>query len=1256
MADRRIKNQGIAPTVPAGLQASNPTLPLSGHSEKYPAGHVLDQFTIEDFIAEGGFGSVYRAVHPRHGKVALKVAHTLASNLSTACFALHQNELEAVLQLRHRSLVPALDYGVVDNRHYLAFEFIEGESLRGYMGRRGRVDVIEAIALMRQLAEAIAYCHDNNVCHLDLTPNNVIVVDPYVPDLKIVDFGVAAFGENWLDVARRPTVGTPLYMAPELLENPPQIGPSSDVYALGLIFYELLAGTFPFRTNGSWEQLRAKKLEGDMRPITAYVPALPEAVAATVHGLLYAEPARRMFTAGSLAAHLRDLYFDILSRSDGTNRNRNISIESPTQTAIVGREHEITTLLERAAQADRDTGCAIAIVGEAGIGKSRILAELTARLQLGGWMIGYGRCRKHNNVASYSVWRECIGQLADILLQTTHPDDALRITLADSLADPTTSDLATLVPELRALTSTRSSYPTLSRETDVGSAVVSHAIKRFVAAVADHVPVALVIEDAHWADPGTMEILDTLVSSPQPRRVMILVTVRPEAVLPASPLLDRFPLAPLDSSQGAELLRALAGNSSKEVISELQNAIPLLRLGNPLVNTQVMLQLKREGILQRDAEGKVVLAQQFDAGYAPPTSVASVLERRLRNLPQAAIDVLGIASLVGRQFSVADIKQIAAPDLDAASVDDAVLLAQELALCKATDDTCCFVHDLIRDHLETTVAVNRIPRLHARIARTLRGRVTPATLAYHLDRAGDSAAAAASYFEAANEADRAHDPAGASRHLRRALQLYHMLAPSSDRDRELARTTYELARITGLLGKTDDSLEELNRCRDAMVAPPQDALVMLHSAYARVHYAQGDFKLALEYSERCLAVTDAALGPYQCVPANMLGRAQCASGHFGASIEVLRRGCRLARDAGNLVELAHSTGLLGTSLAFVGEFEESARQIAESSGLADALGDRTRRMGVCLYQTLSAEAAGRWEDGIETSARMLALAEQYSMAGLYLYFGTLMAGRHHFHIGELQRARHLLRNAINFSKVFGIRIASSWAHAYLGDVCFVEGKHEEALRWYATGRELARDHQDGFGLPLSLIGMAHAFAYLDVEVAQTHKLADEAFDAFEASSNITSLAVGLVRYLDALGGSVDDPGKAEGANQPPKPKARIGTGTGAPRSIARELALSATKAPSLHAGWESTLSINEHCARTRARLSQLLDRLDVTRCEFWPMVPEATGAGTNVSPAQYWQHRAATEFDQAVTRPASGDSLLVSLATVDGFIPAFAAP
>ena len=1229
----------LAPTdaaAPRTQETGEATLPGRRPGPRYAPGDVLADFLVESFIAEGGFGSVYRARHDQLGTVALKVSHVPATELPTECLALQQNELEALIQLRHPSLVRVLAHGSLpDHRHYLALELVEGESLLRYMERKGRVDVIEAISLMRRLAEGIAHCHQFEILHLDLTPSNVIVVDAYAPHVKIVDFGVAAFAENWLDVERRPSAGTPRYMAPEMVADPPVIGSHCDVYALGLIFYELLTQRFPFEGATTWDQF-LKKRRGEMQPVTAYAPEVPEAIAVTVHALLHPRPAQRGFSAASLGGHLKDLYFDILRRSDaGPQRGaRRITEVLSPSAALVGRDDELDLLIARGTHAlhgvararshgaevaglGDPSGWAVVLSGDPGIGKTRLLAELTQRLEFGKLANGYGRCREHGNLVSYASWREFLGQLERVVARSPHPRaDAARAQIHELLADPTVADLCALIPELEVVRQTTARAPVAGPKDapvpvqDIGSSRVGQAVRRLLTAICAHLPTALVLEDLHWADQGTLDILGALVALPLPPGLLILCTARPEAELPPWAALDRLRLEPLDERRSADLLRALAGDMSHEVIADLTCAVPLLRMGNPLVDTQVILHLKREGLLDTNAQGQVVLSERFDRDYEPPTSVSAVIERRLRHVPERAKQVLGIASLIGRQFRLSDLTRIAAPESDARGVEDAVREAVELSLCRADGDDCGFVHDVIRDHFVATVPRTSGPELHARIARTLRRRDTPAaTLAYHLDRAGDRAAAAAKYFDGGIDADRVHDLVGSSHNLRRALALYLEIPPSALRDRDLARTTYELARITCLLGKTHEPLDHLDRARQAMIAPPDDAVAMLDSAYARVYYAQGDFGRAMDHSERSLAVTDPALGPYQCVAANMLGRALCASGYFGPSIEVLRRGCQLAREANDLVELAHSEGLLGTALAFTGEFAASLRHIEESQRLAERLDNPVRRMGLCLYQTMHAEAAFRWDDGLRSSAQLLAHADEYAMAGLYLYLGTLMAGRHHFHIGELRRARHLVANAINLSTIFGIRIGASWAHAYLGDVHFIEGRYDEAERWYATAHEHARTGRgDGYGLPLALIGTAHASAYLGGALARVSELADEALRAFEAAANLPGLAVAQVRYLDAL-------------------------------------AVCGADAAQL--------------AAVRARLGEALARIGRASCEFWPGLPATATAADRALPiADYWRQRAVGEIALAAEveeTSAQTGKLLVNLSTINGFIPAFAA-
>src|SRR5262249_50056414 len=148
-------------------------------------------------------------------------------------------------------------------------------------------------------------------------------------------------------------------------------------------------------------------------------------VAATVHALLHPDPARRGHSAASLAAHLKQLYFDILRRAAGGTGTspRAPSHHDAQAVPLVGRDHELDGLLHHAERAlsSEEPGWAVVISGDPGVGKSRLLAELTHELDLDRCATGYGRCREHGNLVSYASWRECLGQLERAIAKTSHP-------------------------------------------------------------------------------------------------------------------------------------------------------------------------------------------------------------------------------------------------------------------------------------------------------------------------------------------------------------------------------------------------------------------------------------------------------------------------------------------------------------------------------------------------------------------------------------------------------------------------------------------------------------------------------------------------------------------------------------------------------------------------------------------------------------------------------------------------------------------
>src|SRR5579859_223056 len=282
-------------------------------AEPMTAGTSVDGYVVGSLLGTGGFGAVYGARAPDGREVALKVSHEVAGH-STVQIVRMQNEIEVLARLRHPSLVEVRGYGfTTDGRFYLAMDRAEGVRLDHYLRPRGRLEPIEAIQIVRKVAEAMAYCHERDVLHLDLKPENVLVSDPHEPRVKVLDFGlahlVAAPG-----LAAGARGGTLPHMAPEYFEpgGTAKPGASLDLYAIGTILYELLSGQLPFEGTSPQEHVR-NKLTGEARPLRDVARGVPEPLADLVHELLERDPGKRLASAALLSARLKDLYYAILA-------------------------------------------------------------------------------------------------------------------------------------------------------------------------------------------------------------------------------------------------------------------------------------------------------------------------------------------------------------------------------------------------------------------------------------------------------------------------------------------------------------------------------------------------------------------------------------------------------------------------------------------------------------------------------------------------------------------------------------------------------------------------------------------------------------------------------------------------------------------------------------------------------------------------------------------------------------------------------
>jgi tRNA A-37 threonylcarbamoyl transferase component Bud32/Tfp pilus assembly protein PilF len=288
---------------------------------------VAGRFVVERELAHGATAVVYLGRDRRHDRrVAIKVLDpALASSLDAARF---HREIALLARLQHPHVLPLLDSGEAAGSLFYVVPYVEGGSLRARLQREGALPPADALRVALDVADALAYAHGQGVVHRDVKPENVLL-SGYDPDGRtpardqssggrwhalVCDFGIARLTEATTDSAEGRTgrgraVGTPAYMAPEQASGDRHVDPRSDVWALGVVLYEMLAGRRPHADASSPFEAMARLVAGPPPSVGAARPELPRALVrradAVLARALAADPARRFATGGEMAAALQ---------------------------------------------------------------------------------------------------------------------------------------------------------------------------------------------------------------------------------------------------------------------------------------------------------------------------------------------------------------------------------------------------------------------------------------------------------------------------------------------------------------------------------------------------------------------------------------------------------------------------------------------------------------------------------------------------------------------------------------------------------------------------------------------------------------------------------------------------------------------------------------------------------------------------------------------------------------------------------------
>jgi tetratricopeptide (TPR) repeat protein/predicted Ser/Thr protein kinase len=711
---------------------------------------LAGRYRILSPLGAGGMGEVFLAEDTRlERRVAVKMLPASVEADAVARERLRREALAAAA-LDHPYICKVYEIGDADGRVFIVMEYVEGDTLHA-ASRRGLLPVRQVVEIAHELTQALDAAHRRGIVHRDLKPANVMLTPQ--GHVKVMDFGLAkqvvartapaaadAQTEAGAASPRAATaltdagtrIGTPAYMSPEQVLGA-SLDPRSDLFSLGVILHELATGSHPFLRDDPSETMAAILRD-------APTSGSRDADEATgfghvIHRLLSKACAERHQTTAALLDDLEALRANAWS----TSRVTTTAPATPAErTPFVGRDTEAAELTRLLDQMLTGQGGLVLVGGEPGVGKTRLARELMATARQRGAFGLTGHCYEMEGAPPFVPFVEMVEQSVQLLPQ------AVRAAMGDLAPE-----IAAMVPSLRR---TYSDIPPLPEvPADQQRRLIFGAFLDYIRRATQKSPVVYLLDDLHWADESTLQLLQHLAPHLATMRVLIVGTYRDVELDVARPFAKtleslvrqrhatRIALRRLQESSVHELLARMSGSAPP---SGLAKAVFRETEGNPFFIEEVYQHLSEEGKLF-DATGAWKSDLRVDT-IEVPEGVRLVIGRRLDRLGAHARTVLTAAAIIGRIFPL-DVVQ-ACVDLTDDEVLDAIEEAEraQLVAVDATQRTARygFVHELIRTTLINGLSLPRRQRLHLKIADALeRLRAASldshaAVLAHHLYQAG----------------------------------------------------------------------------------------------------------------------------------------------------------------------------------------------------------------------------------------------------------------------------------------------------------------------------------------------------------------------------------------------------------------------------------------------------------------------------------------------------------------------------------------
>lgn len=947
-------------------------------------------FKVIELIGKGGASSVYKCVDTISGNiVAIKhfdITKSLTAESEQNILRHWKQEVTLLTELAHPSIIHILGHGIDNDTPYIVLEFIERlrEPTLGWKS---------VVSVMLQASKALEYAHSKGIIHRDIKPTNVLISGTFdSPRVKVSDFGIAM---DIIDITNENTAkdmsGSCHYMSPEMIDGR-DTGATTDLYGLGLVSYELLTGRKAFDGESPSQVFGSILIDEPTKP-SVIDPTVPAFLDKIILRLLRKNPEDRYQSASELVSDLEGLMSSDFEGPLPTRMLLKFSNLAPS----IGRETEMDIMKADLAQSlEGSLSCRI-IASPVGMGKTRLLNELSSVAKAWGFKCVNFVCNKENIHNSFSVIAEITSKLESILRKRvkSNPEDELPI-IPSALENP--YDVEPQVEIWRIFCDMLNSTQVLK-------------------------PLLILVDDIHFADVQSLEMIENLIQAESPMKVMFIFTANTEYISPKSNIArlcekarslgKLIKLFPLEKHQIKDIVSSTFGTEA--IPDRLIEFLFSESSGTPLYLEELLRKLVSDGMIEA-CRNELILKP---GNLEPPESLLKLQGISLSALNESTGELMRIAAVMGNGFSATLLAETAMrplPEIER-GIEDAINNIVLEASSANGIEIYSFKNDRLRKNLLASINQRILSSIHDQVARAII-KIHESNISEFVD-------------EIAHHLLSGSKPASAVPYLLQSSRL-HLERFNPGESFEQAAKALELAEP-----ETDNAFEA-------------------HICLAQVHIQQLQATLAHEHAMKAVELADTL--PLTTIANKARANTALAEslsllGSFNEAIRVADKTLDQVRDTSNRIAsrleaiIASNASQIDTNAA-----EKRARKaIAYSEGfISEYVHTMTVLSQIQERKGELAEAAKTLEEaiekGLEVDAKMPSLA-QLELAKIQLFQQCLKRNG----IANLKNAEESAKRCGNPGIITMCEIAK-------GQMYFYDGQFEESIRRFSICEKTVREN------------------------------------------------------------------------------------------------------------------------------------------------------------------------------------------------------